>query len=247
VVRARFRVGPILALLLAACADGPALEGTVVDVWGHPVGDANIVVEGIVARHETDRTGHFHITLPSEATRVIAGKQGYIKQALDLPPLSAEGHLAPVTFSLFPAPPVPGLYAVGTDGYLRILNGAVRTAESLVGIDDVPGDPMAAPSRFLLRSTLRPAEIDQLDLQLSRMKRVDRVKSGRASTTVGLWVRDAPVPFELTALPTRDDYVLAPVMPLTPGVYAFHANGVLDLKMPDLARDLQLVFPFEVG
>ena len=52
-----------LLALLVGCAHPPPVEGTVHDPWGAPVGDATVVVEGIVERWRTDADGRFLLEL----------------------------------------------------------------------------------------------------------------------------------------------------------------------------------------
>ncbi|HNH45921.1 MAG TPA: hypothetical protein PKY30_02730 [Myxococcota bacterium] len=67
--------------------------------------------------------------------------------------------------------------------------------------------------------------------------------------TVNLFVAVEDVPFDLKALPSRDDYLIVFRERLEPGIYAFHAQNVLNETdyriIMDLPKEMQVVFPFE--
>jgi hypothetical protein len=79
-----------------------------------------------------------------------------------------------------------------------------------------------------------------------------RVKGvlGAMDATVNLWVAADDVPFDLRALPSRDDYLITTRAGLEPGVYAFHAQDVLNEEdervLMNLPKEMQVAFPFEV-
>ena len=247
-------------LLVVACSRPPVLTGTVVDVWGKPVGDASVVIEGVVERYRTDAAGHFEVHPSGPVTRVMAGKQGYVKAVVDAPQRAPDADWPPLTFTLFPEPETPGFYGVGPAAYVPLEPARIRLVGTelrhYAGVRDVPeGALSAGPARFVFSSTLRPAELSRMNLHLSRLRYVahTRVKGilGAVDATVDLWVADADVPFDLTQLPSRDDYLIVPREPLAEGVYAFHAQDVLnepdERVLQALPKEMQVAFPFEVN
>jgi DNA-binding FadR family transcriptional regulator len=73
---------------------------------------------------------------------------------------------------------------------------------------------------------------------------------GPTEATVNLWISDAEVSFDLESLPSRDDYLITTRAALEPGVYAFHAQDVLNEEdervLMNLPKEMQVAFPFEV-
>jgi hypothetical protein len=247
-------------LLLAACTDTRSLTGQVRDVWGKPVMDATVVVEGVVERYHTDSVGKFEIDVADPVARVMAGKQGYIK---DIQPVAApaeeDADYAPVTLELYPEPEQPGFYAIGPEDYIHLEAKRVRLVGNEVdhyaGLQDIPDEQVRAGTvSFVFSSTLRAAELSQMNLHLSKLEFVDKVAMkqllGRDAATVNLWVAKQDVPFDLKSLPSRDDYVITTRDALEPGMYAFHAQDVLneddERVLMQLPKESQVAFPFEV-
>lgn len=252
----------MLALvLLSACSETRTLSGEVKDIWGKPVMDATVVVEGVVQRHRTDTAGRFEIELDEIPTRVMAGKDGYIKSVVTLEaPAEGAEELEPVTVALYPEPEQPGFYAVGREDYIHLEAKRIRVIGTelrhYAGIQEVPerGVPGGKPVDFVFSSTLRASELARMDLHLTRLDFVNKtpVKGvlGNMDATVNLWVAAEEVPFELRSLPSKDDYVITTREPLQAGVYAFHAQDVLNEEdervLMNLPREMQVAFPFEV-
>jgi hypothetical protein len=250
----------MLTLLLLACAGPPTIEGKVVDVWGKPVEGASIVIEGVVERYATDAGGLFHIETGEPVKRVMAGKLGYIKEVDEVaPPAEKGGDYAPVTFELYPEPEKPGFYAVGPESYVSVEPQRIvmvgTELRHYAGMRDIPATGLTAgPGRFVFTSRLRASELARMNLHLSRLDFVAHtpVKGllGPVDATVNLWTAVEEIAFDLESLPSRDDYLIRTREALAPGMYAFHAQDVLDetdervfLMMP---KEMQVAFPFEV-
>jgi len=136
----------MFSLWLTACADPPVLTGTVEDAWGRPVPGATLVIEGVVERYEADDAGNFRILPPGPVERVSAARSGYLRQVVRAS--GGDSGLEPLSFSLLPAPPAPGLYLVGADALVpasspaRLAGGPARLVWSR------PRGTPAAPLRL---------------------------------------------------------------------------------------------------
>lgn len=247
-------------LLFVACSDTRTLSGQVKDIWGKPVMDATVVVEGVMQRYRTDSAGKFQIELESPAGRVMAGKDGYIK-AVDSVAEPAEDEDYPeLSLQLYPEPAQPGFYAIGPDDYIHLEARRIRVVgtelKHYAGVQDAPEQALRGnePASFVFSSTLRSSELARMNLHLSRLDFVNHtpVKGvlGKVDATVNLWVAAEEIPFELRSLPSKDDYLISTRQPLKAGVYAFHAQDVLNEEdervLMNLPREMQVAFPFEV-
>lgn len=250
----------LLPLLLLACADTKSVTGTVKDVWGNPITDATVVIEGVVERFRTNSGGQFDIETGSKVSRVLVGKEGYIKGVADaeLPAEDADAY-SPLTFHLYPKPPKPGFYGVGRVGYIPVDADRVRIVGSDVGhhagVREIPAEKLPRGKvKFVFQTTLRPSEIAQMNLHLSRLEFVDKTPMkgilGTDTVTVNLWVAHDEVPFDLSQLPAESEYLIASREALPSGVYAFHTQDILnevdERVIMNLPKERQVAFPFEV-
>lgn len=251
----------LASLLLVACTDTRVLAGEVKDVWGKPVPDATIVIEGVVERYHTDSAGRFSIETEKPVSRVMVGKEGFIKDMEQVAPVREDADdYDPLTFSLFPQPEQPGFYGVGRTDYVHLGAKRIRVVgtelKHYAGIQDEPDQGLASgkPASFVFVSTLRSSELARMNLHLSRLQFVDHtnVKGvlGPMDATVQLWVAQEDVAFDLQALPARDAYLITTREPATPGMYAFHAQDVLNEDderiLMNLPKEMQVAFPFQV-
>ncbi len=249
-----------LLSLLVGCDSPRMLEGQVVDIWGQPVADATVVIEGVVARYHADETGKFSIPTEAPVKRAMAGKDGYIKEVADLPEIAEDADYDKLTFTLYPEPEKPGFYAIGATAYISVPAQRIRMVATelrhFAGIRDIPTDaiPGAKPASFVFTSMLRPSELARMNLHLSKLSFVNKasVKGvlGPTDATVNLWIAESEVAFDLESLPSRDDYLISTRDKLGPGVYAFHAQDVLNEEdervLMNLPKEMQVAFPFEV-
>lgn len=251
----------LASLLLGACTDTRMLAGEVKDVWGNPVSDATVVIEGVVERYHSDSAGKFAIDTEAPVTRVMAGKDGYIKDIEVVPAgTDEEADYDPLAFALYPEPEQPGFYGVGPKEYVHLEAKRIRVVgtelKHYAGVQDVAEQALASgrPASFVFSSTLRASELARMNLHLSRLDFVDntRVKGvlGAMDATVNLWVAAEEIPFDLKALPARDAYLITTREPVEPGMYAFHAQDVLNEEderiLLNLPKEMQVAFPFEV-
>ncbi|MFZ5478208.1 MAG: carboxypeptidase-like regulatory domain-containing protein [Myxococcota bacterium] len=252
----------MLALLvLVACSDTQTVTGRVFDVWGDPLDGATVVVEGVLERHYTDDAGQFSIEVEDPVNRVMVGKQGFIKDVTQVaPPIEEDADYDPLSFRLYPEPEKPGFYGVGFESYVHLPAKRIRIVgtelKHYAGVLDYPEDglPAGKPITFVFSSTLRASELARMNLHLSRLDFVNKTKVkgvlGAMDATVNLWVAAEEVEFDLRALPSTDDYLITTRESLEPGVYAFHAQDVLNEEdervLMNLPKEMQVAFPFEV-
>lgn len=247
-------------VLFIACSSPRYLEGHVEDIWGKPVPEATLVIEGVVERYYADANGKFSIPTEAVVKRAMAGKDGYIKEVADLPEIAEDADYSPLTFTLYPEPEKPGFYAIGSTAYIEVPSQRIRMVATelrhFAGIRDIPasGLPSKRPAKFVFTSMLRPSELKRMNLHLSRLTFVNHtaIKGvlGPTDATVNLWISEAEVAFDLESLPSRDDYLITTREPLDAGVYAFHAQDVLNEEdervFMNLPKEMQVAFPFEV-
>jgi hypothetical protein len=251
----------MLALLILACTGSTTLEGRVLDIWGAPVEGATVVVRGITERYQTDTRGVFRVEIPEElkVTEVMAGKNGYIKGVSETALLPDTEEYGQVLFKLYPEPEKPGFYAVGSKNYIHLKTARlVMVGTELkhhIGMREVPEAVLGGSlDEFVFTSTLRPSELAQMDLHLSELEFLSHMDIkgvlGAMDATVNLFVAKTEIPFDLKALPSKDDYLIQLREKLPPGTYAFHAQNVLNepdyRKVMDLPKEMQVVYPFEI-
>ena len=75
------------------------------------------------------------------------------------------------------------------------------------------------------------------------------VTLGPVSVGLNLWVADADVDFEVDRLQSKDDYLITFTLPKEDGVYAFHAQGILDpskaAELDKLPDELKVAWSFK--
>lgn len=250
-----------MLFLLLACTDTRAVTGQVVDIWGKPVPDATVVVEGVMERFRSDESGVFRIEVENPVSRVMVGKDGFIKDIEDARAETEESDYDPLAFRLYPEPEKPGFYGVGSEAYVAVGRQRIQMVgddlHHFAGVQDIPEEALPGVdggNEFVFTTKLRPSEISQMNLHLSKLEFVDktRVKGvfGAMDATINLWVARDDVPFVLTAFGTREDYLIKTKERMQPGIYAFHAHDVLheedERVLRELPKEEQVAFAFEV-
>ncbi len=249
-----------MLLLLLACSDTRTLSGKVLDIWGKPIEGATVVVEGVLERNYTAENGLFSIEVEQPAARVMVGKDGYIKDILEPTAKDEEEDYDPLAFELYPEPEKPGFFGVGREKYVEL--GAQRIQligtdlQHFAGVQDIPEEHLPKGKvEFVFTTKLRPSEIAQMNLHLSKLEFIDktRIKGvfGAQDATVQLWSAGEDVAFDLEQLASREDYLIRARDDLPAGIYAFHAHDVLheedERVLRSLPREQQVAFPFEVN
>jgi hypothetical protein len=248
-----------LFALLVGCAQPPPVEGTVHDPWGAPVGDATVVVEGIVERWRTDADGRFLLELGPDAADLIVGKAGYMRATGEVS--AGEGARGPVEVELWPDPEQPGFFAVGPRGYVhlatrtvRVLPPARKSTEALPVVAPPALSEDVVPSgisRFVLKSTVPTAQMKGLDLALARLAPVaPKDPRARDSDDSAALRAEGVVPHAMAGMAGKDSWMVTLEAPLAPGVYAWHTAKALDLRDPAalalVPRERMLAWVFAV-
>jgi hypothetical protein len=261
----RLSPSPLLLglLALAACKPDPRfLNGSVTDVFGKPIPDAIVLVEGWENRVTTDAGGKFSLEATATgAVRLVAGAEGFAKDfSTTTIPVAEDAPIPEVNFTLWNKPEKPGFYAKG-EGVLLHLGATKVTAFSndlteMHGVRDVRDLEVAMPSgdAFLFGSTLRSSEITQLDLKIFSLKFLEATEfkgiTGQETVEPKFWVADVEKPFTLRGLYADDTYVIEPDDTLEPGIYAFATQGILTETDPGsldkIPAEMRVVYPFEI-
>ena len=250
----------MITLGLVACSDPPAHKGMVTDRWGKPIAGATIGFSGTANQIVSGPDGSFTIPTQKEDIKVRAGKPGFIKEARTVPATADGASPSPIRFALYPDPEKPGFFLVAQSAYTALDAKAVKTVGTDIrgfhGLQDVGKARLKSekPLEFVFTSEARRSELKQLGLQLHRLRFIEQETLpgvlGETSVNLNLWVSDSSVPFDLTGLDTKDDYIIKTRDKLEAGVYAFHTQGILTSQDPSaldkLPAEMRVAFPFEV-
>ena len=125
------------------------------------------------------------------------------------------------------------------------------------GIQDVSRDGLTVNKknqRFVYYALLRDWEIRRLGLGLAKLKFEESAEVtgllGPTTVDLNMWVADADAGMDMKGLWAMDHYLITSEAPLEAGVYAFHAQSILNSRESDaldkLPKELQVVYPFEV-
>ncbi len=261
----RLSPSPLLLglLALAACKPDPRyLTGTVTDVFGKPIPDAIVLVEGWDSRVTTDAAGAFQLEATATgAVRLVAGADNYVKDfATATVPNIEDAPMPQVVFALWNKPEQPGFYAKGQAELVHLGASKVTALGSelseMHGVRDIPELDVASAKAdaFLFGSTLRSSEISQLDLKLFSLKFLEETSvkgiTGQETVEPKFWVADVEAPFTLRGLYAEDTYVIEPDGTLAAGIYAFAPKGILLETTPGsldkIPAEMRVVYPFEI-
>ncbi len=250
-----------LFLFATACSSKPEIQLSVVDVWGNPVEGATIVQKGVVENIVVDDSGHASIEVEPGQVQLLASAPDYT-QDLQIVDVTEDAEDLSAAFTLYPAPPRPGFFGVGLTEYDELEPykiDLVSTEMSVYhGIEDTPKSVVPRsgnkPARFVFKTNLRKEEISRFDLRLSKLKFIDKASAksvtGDVDIDLNLWVADEDVDYKVRGLTVEDVYLLTTNEGLKPGMYAFHAQNILNATDPvaleHLPEELRVVYPFEV-
>lgn len=242
-----------LLVLTAGCQDAPTLSGQVVDIWGNPIPDATVVLEGSPSRPQTDAYGNFSLPWAEGALKLKAGREGYIQEHLAIE-VAAGKSVNPV-IALYPKPEENGFYVVGLGDYSHLQREHIQhygnELLAITGLKSVQTRVESDPFRVVYHTDLRMDEIHRIDLELHAL---DYRKTTEAKTAVGteqvdleLWVSKGVVPFEINPMRSRNDYLIT--ADLEPGYYAFTTQKLLSpatvAAFETVPQGVRVAFPFE--
>ena len=251
------------ALLLTACSDTPEIKLKVVDVWGKPVAAASVIQEGVSGMQKTDSSGLLDLQVTSSGpVRLQAGTEGYIKDYITVEVPEQNESTQSATIELYPSPSEPGFYAVGDGGYMPVKPIPLKTVSTELsryhGVQEIPKEGLhrrGSSHRFVYYAPLRDWEIRQLGLELAKLKFQESAEVtgvlGPTEIELNMWISDQDVEMDLSGLWAMDHYLITSENELEKGVYAFHAQSILNTReaeaLEKLPKELQVVYPFEVN
>ncbi len=244
-------------LLLVACTTEPTrIEGKVVDIWGHPIEGASVIVLGQTERPMTDSHGIFRVPAQPGTWEIKAGREGYIPTTATFE-IADENSKAP-TLQLYQKPKETGFFLLGQGAYAQAKPQQVVAKGTALaghrGIEEVGAAEADGPAlRVLFTTDLREDEINRLGLELVRLKYIREAHVsgalGPSEVKMNLYVADGKVDFDLEALRSRTDYLIT-ASELEPGVYAFHSGEMLDDMTQEVFAqtppELRLAWPFAI-
>lgn len=249
--------GMVALILATGCGGSEGLHGQVVDIWGNPVPEATVVVEGESERPTTDAQGNFTLPLKEGKQRIKAGREGYIQEHVEIEVVPGAEPPTPI-LRLYPKPSEPGFYVVGQGEYTRLEPQRVHTYGSdlrtVTGIKSVETRVEADPVEVVFHTDLRMDEIMRLGLELHKLEYLKTTELpgalGQGEVTVNLWTSQGEVDVDVAPMRSRNDYRLTPKEPVEPGWYAFTTQELLDPEEGDdlsrVPKELQVAFPFEL-
>lgn len=253
-------VTAIAALSLAGCREEAKIEGTVKDIWGKPVAEATVRMEGVTEPVTTDADGRFAFVQPAEAgqIRFLAGREGFINNTLKVSTSADPKAEAPVVdIALYPVPGSTGFFAVGPDAYVAIAPVQLKTVGTELGAyTGLPRDPepVGGSQSFIFSSTASESELARLNLQLHTLEFRDSATvtavTGDQTVALNLFMAKEKVAFERQTLPMEHHFLLTVAEPLPAGDYAFSTQGVLTSDSPAalaaIPAELQVAYPFRI-
>ena len=247
-----------LLLLLFACSTPPAIEGKVVDIWGHPVEGATVMMVGQGEKPLTDGEGRYRLPRVDGKHELKAGRKGFIQAHATLDVAAGQNPSGPV-FELYPKPESPGFFAITSGQYVHLepetvtsVGNDLRTFRGLKSKGDASVD--TEELEVIFHTELTQDEILRLGLQLRKLeyKAQGKVPGPLKPTKVkvGLYTDAGEVPIDITPMKSRTDYMITPKEPLERGLYAFQTQHLLDEHDPErfeqLPEELRQVFPVEL-
>ena len=246
-------------VLLTGCTRVRSLDGQVVDIWGNPVADATVVLEGHTVRPTTDAYGNFSLPYVVGKQKIKAGKEGYIQEHLEIEVVDGEEAPNPV-LKLYPKPEEVGFYVVGPGDYYMIEpEPALQFGNELAtisGIREVPTRVESDPLRVVFSTEMRMDQIMRLELAFDEIEyqKVAQIPDvlGPHEVEVNLYVKKRDIPIDVSPMRSRNAYLIT--VPedetLEPGWYAFQTQGILDglepAKFAAIPEAIRVAFPFEL-
>lgn len=240
--------------LVAACGGSATVQGQVTDLWGQPVPEAMIVIEGQEGRFSSDLSGRFSLPAADVPMTVKVGAKGYIHDYVEWDPAGGKA----ISAMLYKKPEKFGFYLVGASDYLAMEPQRVeRRGNEILAAQGVRVEPEVGVDaynlRILFHTDLNYTEIKQINLELHRLEFKDRVPMmgplGLVDVDLNLWVSAGEVPMQVKPMRSRQDYILE-VQKIEPGFYAFTTQDLLDPSegpaLDTIPPEVRIAFPFQI-
>lgn len=251
-----------LCIFIAACTcrEDPQIHARVIDLWGNPVTDARVIMDGEGEGSPTGTDGVAHLLLQGGVHALTAQKEGYIRKTkkIDIDPGNSAISL---DIRVWPKPESHGLWYVGPTQYDKIKSQSVLARGSDLGMFygvESSGDLTAAPSNFqlLLHTDLKLDEVTRLGYELYKLDYVTTSNvvgaEGEVEVDVNLWSAKTEIKMTLEELGSTGYYLIVPAEgeQLEVGTYAFHTSDILTPKSSEeflnLHEDIRLAYAFEI-
>ena len=247
----------MISLLLFACSNQTLVQGTVQDIWGSPIAEAQVQMESVDNPISTSSAGAFSFPATIGTMNFRSSKEGFIPSVGTAS--YKEGESPSVQLSMYPTVESNGFWLVDQESYTPISPSIIQKKASpdqkILGIFDVGSVQTTKPKpSFVFRTTLRKEQLQQLDLEVHSLTFVDKTSfnalTGPQEVDVDLWVPSTQVEFVIKDLGADDHFLIEFSEPLAQGIYAFHSHDILDptsnSASSDIPKELLKGFPFEV-
>ena len=258
------RIACFSILVVAACGEAPPPSSSiqVVDVWGDPITEAMVLVDGMPSQFITDDRGRARLPISEPGSYTIrAGHPDYIQSTAELEVAGINGKLP--AFELYPRPDSEqGFFILGDHSYLQIPEVPIKAIgtelKMLYGLPQV-GDARTSLEdiEIVFHSEHRSLdELRRLELHLYKLKYEHSLEFDSAmkkEAKVKMYVPDGQVELEpIERFESRKDFLFKPKEKLEEGAYAFAAELLLNMEQLDedrfdkLPKELRVAYPFRV-
>lgn len=249
----------VVAFTLAACNTTPStFNGTVTDIWGSPVENATVQLNGAAAPATSGADGSFAFPRPTETgpLKFVVGRDGYIQNSSEvIAPEDLSGFNP--TIQMYPIPDGMGFFAIGASEYIQVSSVQLKTIGTELGAyTGIASDPEAitASQTFVFSSTSSASELSRLNLKLHKLEFSPSATvtgvTGDMDVALNLWMATDTIPFDIEVLPRDNYFLITPREELAAGHYAFSTQDVLSSRSPSaistLPVELQVAHPFQI-
>ncbi len=245
----------LCAFALACGKTAPdTLDGQVLDIWGAQVAGATILIDG--TNLTADDHGYFSVENPTYPMTLRVGKDGYVQDEVVVT-AAEDGTVAPPNISLYPRPEERGFYVVGQTAYKKLDPTPVQVIgnelSKVSGLQAISTSAGRMPFEVIFQTELRLEEVTRLGLELHKLTYSAQVEIagpfGTEQADANLYTSAGTVDVELTAMRSREAYLVQPTETLEPGWYAFQVQNVLDpnnaLNLASLPAAQKVAWAFE--
>ena len=253
-----------MLLLLIACSDPVVLEGNVTDIFGNPISEAEVFLEGKDTPQVTKNSGDFSFSLEdtksgklrlrskSETHMPAQASYDYDSKSYEKNPPAAPQ----VQIQMYPLISEHGFFTVEEDNYQKLHRGDFEVKKTEIqsyhGIKNIGASKIQPKNPYVIfHTSVRREEIQQLDLNLNKLEFKEHVLfktvTGDQLVDIDLWLPTKRQKFTLSALGQKNTYKIE-FDDVQPGIYAFHTNGLLDTSSShqNIPKELQRAYIFEI-